>query len=327
MSGPEKPRVLFVALALAAVYLVWGSTYLAIRFAIETIPPFTMAGVRFTVAGWLLYGLVRMRGAPAPTRRHWMSAAVIGTLLLGMGNGGVTWAEQLVPSGIAALVVATVPAWMVLFDWMRPGGTRPTVRVVLGLALGLAGIGLLVVAGQADFSAARIDLAGVAALLLAALSWAFGSIRSRSLDVPSSVLQLTAMQMIMGGMVLFGAGVVTGEPARLDLAAVSGQSGLALTYLIVFGAWVGYGAYIWLLRNTTPAVVSTYAYVNPGIAVFLGWLLADEPLDGWMLGAMAVTLAGVALITLPKRPGRSGSRERPAPRSGHGGAAAPPAAR
>ncbi len=327
MSGPEKPRVLFVALALAAVYLVWGSTYLAIRFAIETIPPFTMAGVRFTVAGWLLYGLVRMRGAPAPTRRHWMSAAVIGTLLLGMGNGGVTWAEQLVPSGIAALVVATVPAWMVLFDWMRPGGTRPTVRVVLGLALGLAGIGLLVVAGQADFSAARIDLAGVAALLLAALSWAFGSIRSRSLDVPSSVLQLTAMQMIAGGMVLFGAGVVTGEPARLDLAAVSGQSGLALTYLIVFGAWVGYGAYIWLLRNTTPAVVSTYAYVNPGIAVFLGWLLADEPLDGWMLGAMAVTLAGVALITLPKRPGRSGSRERPAPRSGHGGAAAPPAAR
>lgn len=327
MSGPEKPRVFFVALALAAVYLVWGSTYLAIRFAIETIPPFTMAGVRFTVAGWLLYGLVRMRGARAPTRRHWMSAAFIGTLLLGMGNGGVTWAEQVVPSGIAALVVATVPAWMVLFDWMRPGGTRPTVRVVLGLALGLAGIGLLVAAGQADFSAARIDLAGVAALLLAALSWAFGSIRSRSLDVPSSVLQLTAMQMIMGGMVLFGAGVVTGEPARVDLAAVSRDSGLALAYLIVFGAWVGYGAYTWLLRNTTPAVVSTYAYVNPGIAVFLGWLLADEPLDGWMLGAMAVTLSGVALITLPKRPGRSGSRGRPAPRGGHGSAPAPPPAR
>lgn len=327
MSGPEKPRVFFVALALAAVYLVWGSTYLAIRFAIETIPPFTMAGVRFTVAGWLLYGLVRMRGAPAPTRRHWMSAAFIGTLLLGMGNGGVTWAEQVVPSGIAALVVATVPAWMVLFDWLRAGGTRPTVRVVLGLALGLAGIGLLVAAGQADFSAARIDLAGVAALLLAALSWAFGSIRSRSLDVPSSVLQLTAMQMIMGGMVLFGAGVVTGEPARLDLAAVSLDSGLALGYLIVFGAWVGYGAYIWLLRNTTPAVVSTYAYVNPGIAVFLGWLLADEPLDGWMLGAMAVTLAGVALITLPKRPGPSGSRGRSAPRGGHGSAPAPPPAR
>ncbi len=309
MSRSEKPRVMSVLLALGAVYVVWGSTYLAIRFAIETIPPFTMAGVRFTVAGWLLYGLVRLRGAPAPSKRHWMSAAFIGTLLLGMGTGGVTWAEQLVPSGIAALLVATVPAWMVLFDWLRPEGVRPTLRVVLGLVLGLAGIALLVVAGQADFSAARIDLVGVAALMVAALAWAFGSIRSRSLDVPSSVLQLTAMQMIAGGVVLLLAGFVTGEPARFDLASVTRRSVLALGYLIVFGAWVGYGAYVWLLRNTTPAVVSTYAYVNPGIAVFLGWLLADEPLDGWMLAAMTVTLAGVALITLPKRPGTSGGRE------------------
>jgi drug/metabolite transporter (DMT)-like permease len=306
MNAASKPPALSVALALGAVYLVWGSTYLAIRFAIETIPPFTMAGVRFTVAGWLLYALVRLRGAPAPTRRHWGSAAIIGALLLGMGNGGVTWAEQLVPSGIAALIVATVPAWMVLFEWIRPDGTRPTLRVVLGLALGLAGIGLLVVAGQADFSAARIDLRGAGALLLAALSWAYGSIRSRSLDVPSSALQLTAMQMIAGGLLLLGVGVVTGEPARLEVAAVTRDSILALAYLIVFGAWVGYGAYVWLLRATTPAVVSTYAYVNPGIAVFLGWLVADEPLDGWMLGAMGVTLVGVALITFPKRKARAG---------------------
>ena len=319
MSAASKPPVLSVALALGAVYLVWGSTYLAIRFAIDTIPPFTMAGVRFTVAGWLLYALVRLRGAPAPTRRHWGSAAVIGTLLLGGGNGGVTWAEQLVPSGIAALIVATVPAWMVLFEWIRPDGTRPTLRVVLGLALGLAGIGLLVVAGQADFSAARIDLRGAGVLLLAALSWAYGSIRSRSLDVPSSALQLTAMQMMAGGLLLLGAGVVTGEPARLELAAVTRDSVLALAYLIVFGAWVGYGAYVWLLRATTPAVVSTYAYVNPGIAVFLGWLFANEPLDGWMLGAMGVTLAGVALITFPERKARAG---RPTTASGDGRAPA-----
>lgn len=302
MQDTTKPPVVYsIALALGAVYVVWGSTYLAIRFAIETIPPFTMAGVRFTVAGWLLYAFVRGRGAPAPTRGHWISAAIVGALLLGGGNGGVTWAEQRVPSGIAALIVATVPVWMVFFDWLRPGGPRPTLRVTLGLALGLLGMGLLVAAGQSDLSAARIDLVGAAVLVGAALSWAFGSILSRSLDTPASALQLTAMQMIAGGALLLAVGAVTGEPGRVDLASVTRQSFLALVYLIVFGAWVGYGAYVWLLRAATPAVVSTYAYVNPGIAVFLGWLFAGEPLDGWMLGAMAVTLAGVALITMPRR--------------------------
>lgn len=303
-----KPPVLSIALALGAVYVVWGSTYLAIHFAIATIPPFTMAGVRFTVAGWLLYAFVRGRGAPAPTRAHWISSAIVGALLLAGGNGGVTWAEQRVPSGIAALIVATVPLWMVLFDWLRPGGPRPTLRITLGLALGLLGMGLLVAAGQSDLSAARVDLMGAAVLVGAAISWAFGSILSRSLDTPASALQLTAMQMIAGGALLLAVGAATGEPGRVDLASVTRQSFLALVYLIVFGAWVGYGAYVWLLRATTPAVVSTYAYVNPAIAVFLGWLFAGEPLDGWMLGAMAVTIAGVALITMPRRWGRAGVR-------------------
>lgn len=315
MHDTTKPPVLSIALALGAVYIVWGSTYLAIHFAIETIPPFTMAGVRFTVAGWLLYAFVRGRGVPAPTRGHWISAAIVGAFLLGGGNGGVTWAEQRVPSGIAALIVATVPVWMVFFDWLRPGGPRPTLRVTLGLALGLLGMGLLVAAGQSELSAARIDLLGAAVLVGAAISWAFGSILSRSLDTPTSALQLTAMQMIAGGVLLLAVGAVAGEPGRLDLASVTRQSFLALVYLIVFGAWVGYGAYVWLLRSTSAAVVSTYAYVNPAIAVFLGWLFAGESLDGWMLGAMAVTVAGVALITMPRRRGRAGPQG-PAARPG-----------
>lgn len=317
-TAAAKPPVLSIALALGAVYVVWGSTYLAIRFAIETIPPFTMAGVRFTVAGWLLYAFVRGRGTPAPKRTHWLSAALVGALLLGGGNGGVTWAQQRVASGIAALIVATVPVWMVLFDWLRPGGPRPTLRITLGLALGLLGMALLVAAGQSELSAARIDLLGAAVLVGAAISWAFGSIVSRALEVPSSALQLTAMQMIAGGALLLAAGGVSGEFGRADVAAVTRQSLLALAYLIVFGAWVGYGAYVWLLRSTTPAVVSTYAYVNPVIAVLLGWLFAGEPLDGWMLGAMGVTIGGVALITIPRRKKLAAPEGGPDPVAGEG---------
>jgi drug/metabolite transporter (DMT)-like permease len=308
-----RPPIFLVGLALAAVYVVWGSTYLAILFAIDSIPPFMMAAARFTIAGVLLYGLMRARGRPAPSRSHWRSAIVVGVLLLGVGGGGVTWAEQRVPSGVAALIVATVPVWMVVFDWLRPGGLGPSLRVVAGLALGLAGIALLVLAGQSDFSATRIDLLGAGVLLLSALSWAFGSILSRALPVPASALQLTSMQMIAGGCLLFVASVLSGEPARLDPGAVTPRSLMALGYLVVFGSWVAYGAYVWLLRATTPAVVSTYAYVNPAIAVLLGWAFADETLDRWMLLAMAVTIGGVALITVPGRGTRaSATGRRPA---------------
>lgn len=292
-------RAFKVALALATVYVIWGSTYLAIRFAIETLPPFWMAGVRFLVSGALLYAWASWRGAPRPSRVHWRSAALIGTLLLVGGNGGVVWAEQRVDSGLAALLVSTVPLWMVVFEWLRKGGTRPTLGVVAGLALGFAGLVMLVQPGSGS-----LDPLGATVLLLACVSWAWGSLRSRHVPLPESPLMATSLEMLTGGAVLMVLGLLFGEAGRLDLAGVSLKSVLSLAYLVVFGA-LGFTAYIWLLRATTPALVSTYAYVNPVVAVFLGWALAGEPLTGGMLAAAAVILTGVALITV--------FRNRPAP--------------
>jgi len=291
-----------VIAAFAAVYLIWGSTYLAIRFAIETLPPFLMAGVRFLIAGTIIFAWARLRGAERPEAAHWKAAAVTGTLLLMGGNGAVVWAEQHVPSGVAALVIAVTPCWMVLLDWLRPRGTAPTAPIVAGLVLGLAGIALLV--GPESFMGGeRIDPLGTAVLVLGSLSWASGSIYSRHSPAPRTPLLATGIQMLCGGSVLVVAGMLTGEMARVELSSVSLRSVLALAYLIVMGAIVGYSAYIWLLRASTPARVSTYAYVNPVVAVLLGWLLADEALTGRMGVAAGVIVAGVALITLsgPRR--------------------------
>jgi drug/metabolite transporter (DMT)-like permease len=300
-DSTSQPPLRKVIAAFAAVYLVWGSTYLAIRFAIETIPPLLMAGVRFLVAGTLLYGWARLRGAERPGREHWIAAAMIGALLLLGGNGAVTYSEQLIPSGIAALLVAVVPLWMVLIDWLRPGGPRPTVQIGFGLLLGLAGIALLV--GPDSFMGGeRINLLGAAIVLAGSASWAAGSILSRHVRVPPRPLLATGMQMLCGGVLLSLAGLVAGETSRLDFAAMSAKSLLALLYLILVGAIVGYSAYIWLLRVSTPAKVSTYAYVNPVVAVLLGWLFAAEELSLRVAAAAAVIVAGVALITLSRQP-------------------------
>lgn len=288
-----RAPVLQVALALAAVYVIWGSTYLAMAIAIETLPPFWMAGARHAVAGAILYLFARSRGAARPSRVHWRSAAVIGGLLLLGGNGGVVWAEQRVDSGIAALLVSTVPLWMVLLEALRRGGSRPTGRVVLGLALGFAGLIVLV----RPTGGGGIDLIGAAALLIASLSWAWGSLQSRRVQLPESPLLATAMEMLAGGGLLLLAGLVSGEASRLDLAAVSLRSGLALGYLIAFGSLIGFTAYIWLLRVASPVLASTYAYVNPIVAVFLGWLVLSEPLTPQTLIAAPVIVAGVILIT------------------------------
>lgn len=285
-------------LALGTVYVIWGSTYLAIAIAIETLPPFWMAGARFVVAGALLYGLARWRGAARPAAVHWRSAALIGGLLLMGGNGGVVWAEQRVDSGLAALLVSMVPLWMVLLQWLRPGGSRPSGRVIAGVALGFGGLVLLV----RPTGGGGIDLVGVAALMLACVSWAWGSLHSRRVPLPESPLMATALEMISGGALLLVLGTLTGEPSRLDLAAVSIRSALALGYLVVFGALVAFTAYVWLLRVASPVLVSTYAYVNPIVAVFLGWLFRGEPLTAATLGAAAVIVTGVALITSAKAP-------------------------
>lgn len=290
-----RPPLLRVGLAFAAVYLIWGSTYLAIRFAIETLPPFLMAGVRFIVAGGVLYIWTAARGAGVPTPREWLATGIVGALLLLGGNGGVVWAEQSVPSGLAAVLVATVPFWMVLLHWPT-GGVQPTAVVLVALAVGLAGVALLV--GPAELAGAgRVDLLGAVVLLLAALSWASGSLVSRHAAQPRWPLRANAMQQLSGGVLLLVAATLAGDWSRLDLAGASARSVLSLGYLVVFGSLVGFTAYIWLLRHVAPALVSTYAYVNPVVAVFLGWALAAEPITPRTLLAAAVIVGAVAVIS------------------------------
>lgn len=291
----DEPSRLSILLAFAAVYIIWGSTYLAIRFAIATIPPFLMAGVRFLTSGIILYLWSRLRGAPAPTPRHWSSAATVGLLLLMVGNGGVTWAEQTVPSGITALLAGTVPVWVVLLDWIWHGGQRPGPRVIAGLLLGILGAATL--SGPGLFSGgSSVNPLGAIALFIAAIAWSVGSLYSRKAVLPQSPLLSTGMEMLTGGAALCLLGTLAGEWSGFRLADVSMKSALSLGYLIAFGSLIGFSSYLWLLRVVPPARASTYAYVNPVIALFLGWALASEPLTPLALLASAITIAGVALI-------------------------------
>lgn len=293
-------RPVQIALALGTIYLIWGSTYLGIRFAIETLPPYLMSGTRFILAGTLLYGWSRWRGAAAPTVRHWRSAVIIGGLMLLGGNGSVAWAVQRVPSGIAALIIATVPLWIVLLAWLWQKGARPGRRVMMGLGLGLTGIFLLVNQGQ-DAAVPALDMLGVLVLLLAALSWATGSLYSRTAPLPAHPLLAVALQMMAGGTFLVLAGSAGGEWQLLHPAAVSGKSLLAWAYLLVFGSMLGFSCYIWLLRVAPPEQAASYAYVNPVVAVFLGWFLADEMITLQTLMASAVIITAVILLTWRKK--------------------------
>ncbi len=290
-----------VLAAFAAVYILWGSTYLAIRFAIETLPPFLMSGVRFCMAGTLLYGYVALKGAPLPTARQWLSTAIIGGLLLLGGNGGVVYAEERgVSSGLTALLVATVPLFMVLFDYKSRGRLNPGARINAGLLMGFAGVSLLVL--QDGIGNLHLDPVGVAVLFGASIAWAMGSIYARSADIPSSSLQTTAMQLLMGGLWLCLAGLLRGEAASVSTAAWSLRSVASFFYLIFFGSIVGYSAYVYILKMSTPANASTYAFVNPAIAVFLGWALAGETVTPATLLAAMIIIGSVALITLRPRP-------------------------
>lgn len=290
-----RDKNLRLLIAFATLYVIWGSTYLAIRISIETIPPFVMAASRFLLAGTILFVWARLRGAPLPTASHWRSAALIGTLLLLVGNGGVVWAEQRVSSGFAALVVGAEPLWAVVLDWLRPGGRRPSAVVGLGLITGFAGVALLISPG--DIGGETVDLVGAAVLIAATIGWAIGSVQSRHVDTPKAPLMATGINMLAGAAALFIAAAFNGEYARLDPAAISTRSLLAWGYLTIFGAVVGFTAYIWLLRNTTIAKASTYAYVNPVVAVFLGWLVLGEHVGLRTIVAAAVIVAGVVMIT------------------------------
>lgn len=294
----SESRGIQVAAALLAVYIIWGSTYLAIRFAIETLPPLLMAGVRFLLAGLLLYGWVRLRGGARPKLLHWRTAAVLGGLLLVGGNGGVVWAEQFVPSGLTALLVSMAPIWMALLDWLRPGGQRPRIMVAIGLALGLGGVALLVAAGSAQSSGSgSLQIGGLLLVVAASFSWALGSLYAQHAPSPTSPLLGTAMEMLAGGALLMVIALATGELGQLHPDAISVRSLAALGYLVIFGSLVGFSCYVWLLRNTALSLASTYAYVNPMVAVFLGWALAGEQLSSLTFVAAAIILASVVLIT------------------------------
>jgi len=282
--------------ALLALYIIWGSTYLAIRFAVGTIPPFLMAGTRFLVAGIILFAWRRLAGDPAPTARQWRSTAIIGLLLLLGGNGLVSWAEQNVASGIAALLIGSVPFWMVMIEAIRPGGARPNGVGIFGLCVGFGGIVLLVEPWQANNGVIGTHLMGVGALLVAAFLWSLGSIYSRSADLPKSSLLSTGMEMLGGGAGLYLTGTLTGEWQALDIASISSRSWLGLAFLIVFGSLMGFTAYAWLLRVAPVSLVATYAYVNPLVAILLGSLLAQEVLNARILMAALVIVGAVVLI-------------------------------
>lgn len=302
-SGAHGSTKAKLALAFASVYVVWGSTYLAIKFAVATIPPFLMGGSRFIISGVILYAWARWRGAPNPTRKEWRDAAVVGTLLLTCGNGAVAWAEQRVPSGITALLVASVSLWIVLIDWARPHGKRPSPIVGIGLLIGLAGVGVLAAPG---FSGGERSAVGVGAivLILGSIAWAAGSIYSRQGARPKSGEMSTALQMITGSSVLLIIGVGVGELPQLRFAEVTMKSFLGWVYLVTFGSLVGFTAYAYLLRETTPAKATTYAYVNPVVAVLLGWAFASEAITTRTVVAAGIILASVAMISLADSGGR-----------------------
>ena len=296
----SEPSFALMLAAFAAIYLIWGSTYLAIRFAIESIPPLFMAAVRFLTAGGLLYAWAAARGRARPKGVHWKGALVAGALMLGGGNGAVVVAEQWIPSGLAAVLVACVPLFMVVFDAAFASKARPTARAGAGLLVGFCGVVFLTGApGIGDGGAA--ELFGAVLVLGASASWAAGSLYQRQLRSTPGPLLWVAMQMICGGAVLAVLSVVAGELPEVRFAEMTTRSVGALAYLIVFGALVAYSAYVWLLRVTTPARVGTYAYVNPVIALFLGWALADEPLSFRSIVATAIILGSVIVIASERR--------------------------
>ena len=306
-TGPQlltpsaAPSSTLIILAFAAIYLIWGSTYLGIRIGIESFPPLLLAGARHFLTGLILYPILRWKTGVRPTLAHWRTAVVTGVLLLFVGNGGVCVAEGTVPSGVTALLVATVSLWIVLIDWLRPGGARPLPRVVAGILMGLAGLVLLV--GPAHLGGSgRIDPKGSALLVIASLAWAFGSLYSKHGSLPSSPFLGVAMQSLAGGSALCITGLITGEVSAFHFAAITLRSWLALGYLIVFGSGLGFTAYIYLLRNTAAARVGTYALVNPVVALFLGWFFVGESITLRTVLAAGVILTAVLLvITAPHR--------------------------
>jgi drug/metabolite transporter (DMT)-like permease len=284
--------------AFAAVYIFWGSTYLAIKYAIETLPPFLMAGSRFMFAGSILYIWARLsKDYEKPSLKHWRTSFIVGTLLLMGGNGGVVLAQHYISSSLAALLVATEPFWIVLLGWLWLKGARPNGKVTLGLLIGFVGVYLLIGGQGSSASSGTGQIFGALCVIAAALSWATGSMYGLRATTPKSSVLTSGMQMLSGGAVLTVVGFIKGEWTNFSVADVSTNSWFALAYLVIFGSLIGFTAYSWLLKNAEPAMVATYAYINPVIAVLLGWLIAGESFTTQMLVGAGIIVGSVALIT------------------------------
>lgn len=289
----EIPLARVVA-AFAVVYLVWGSTFLAIKFGLETLPPFLLAGLRNTTAGGLLFAWALASGVPAPSLAYWRRSLVLGALFFVGNQGGIAWAQQRVPSGVASVLVATVPLWIVAFETFR-GARRPSTRVLAGLLIGFLGSTMIVTrAGAGDWAGA--DTAGALVLTASAACWALGTLYSRGVALPTSVPLATSMAMLTGGALLLMVSASTNELARVTMAAFTARTVGALAYLVLAGSLLGFSTYMWLLRVVPPARAATYAYVNPVVALFLGWALAGEALSTFTLAAVSVSLLGVFLV-------------------------------
>ena len=312
-ASSSKSSSTIVILAFLAVYIVWGSTYLAMRYGVESFPPLLLAGTRHLITGLVFYPVLRWKTGIRPTLAHWTTASITGFLLLCVGNGGVCWAELTVPSGVTALLVAMVTLWMVLVDWLRPGGHRPSARVFLGVFLGFAGLALLVGPSHLG-SSGRVDPFGAGVLVIASLSWACGSLYSKHGALPGSAMLSMAMQCLAGGITLWIGGFLTGEVGRLHFAAISARSWLAVVYLIIFGSGIGFTAYIYILKNSTAARVATYAFVNPVVALLLGWLFAGETLTlRTLVAALVILCAVILVITAPHRAAAAKTEPMPVP--------------
>lgn len=302
MRPPSTPARASLVLAFAAIYIIWGSTYLGIRVAVETMPPFLMAGMRFAIAGALLFVVLKMRGASWPTMAQWRDQAVVGAFLLLGGNGVVSWAEQRTPSGITSLILGASPLIVVVFDWLRPGGKRPTAALVAGVGVGVVGIALLVGPGAIP-AGSQPPMIDILALLFASISWWIGSFYSKHARTGTPLMMASSMQMLCGSACMLVTGWALGEGNGFHLSAVTAQSWTAFAYLVVVGSVVAFPVYVWLLEHSTPAKVSTYAYVNPVVAVILGWLFLGEPLNLRIMLAAAVIIGAVAVITIGKTRG------------------------
>lgn len=300
MTVPErKPPTSAFILAFTAIYLIWGSTYLGIRITVETMPPFLMAAARFFIAGSIMLLVLRWRGQTMPTGRQWRDSLVAGTLLLLGGNGAVVWAEQYIPSGVAALIIGIQPVFMVLTEWAWPGGQRPTLAVFVGMVIGFLGVAWLAAPWEAT-TADSLNLPGMVAVLVGCASWALGSIYSRHAKPAAAPLVGAGAQMLCGSITLAIAAAVRGEFGVVRLEAISSRSWWAFAYLVTIGSWVGFSTFVWLMKHSTPARVSTYAYVNPVVAVFLGWLILHEPVSPRTTLSAILIVAAVVIVTTQK---------------------------